>query len=140
MTERHSGQFHAEPGVKGFERVEGIFKASPVAGEFGAGDEVIDMRQDMLEAGVDGIDINGYRNTVRAGDLSGAGHGRSIVAVYVKQARASDLVRCNRFRGDGQTIRPVPEDGAFTGSLIDDDVGRLVGAVMTLLNVLKINA
>ena len=41
---------------------------------------------------------------------------------------------------DAQAIVAAPEDGALAGGAVDDDVGRLVGAVAPQLHVVEIDA
>ncbi len=47
---------------------------------------------------------------------------------------------CDLFWSDTQAIGTVPEDCTLTGGLVNYDVGRLVRAVLPLLNVLQIDA
>ncbi len=134
----HGGDAHAVFVLQGFERAERIALASPASRKFGAGDQIIDIRQHLVEAGVDGIDIHSHRDAVGAGNARGVSDGGGIVPIDVQQSRICDLFRGDLFGVDAQAFVTPPEDRAFAGGLIDHDVRRLIGAVGPKLHVLDI--
>jgi hypothetical protein len=59
--------------------------------------------------------------------------------INVEQAGASDLIGRNLLRVDSETIGATPQDGSFTGGVVDQDVGALVRAILPDLDVVKVD-
>ena len=116
-----------------------VFNFGPTTGEFGAGEEVIDVLEDAFEAGVDGIDIDGYGDAICACDAGGVFDSRSIVTVDVEQAGAADLIFGDVVGREREAVGALPEYGALAGGLIDDDVGRLISAAGADVDVFEID-
>src|SRR5712691_6224592 len=90
---RHGGHPHFVLPLDGLERLERIALARPLPGELGAGDEVVGIGQYTVEAMVDGIDVDGHRNSNPARDPRRMFDSRRIVPVDVEQPRTGDLLR-----------------------------------------------
>ena len=87
------------------ERAERIAHAGPVRRELGARHQVIDVRQHLVEAVVNGVHVHGDGDPVaRAMEAARATAGR-IVPVDVQQARAGDLLRRDLVPGRGAGSR-----------------------------------
>ena len=69
----------------------------------------------------------------------GVRHGRRIVAVDVQQPRAGNLLVGDLGGVDAQAIAALPQHGALAGGVVDDDIGRLVGAVAAKLHVIQVD-
>ena len=98
------------------------------------------MRQDPIEAVINGVHVHRYGNARAVRDARRVRHGGRIVPVDMQQARAQDLVRRDLGGIDTQALGPRPQHGALPGGAIDDDVGRLIGAARAALHVVHIDA
>jgi hypothetical protein len=86
-AEGHGGDAHFVGFLKQGEGLDGVGFAGPPFGEFAGGDQIIDVWQDVLEALVDGVHIDGDGDVVAAGDAGGVGDGGGVVAVDVEEFR-----------------------------------------------------
>src|SRR5689334_4946183 len=134
--ESYRGDAHFVFVLDALERAERIALAGPARGKFGAADQVIHAAEDLIEAGVNIIDIHAHRNSVLAGDAGSAGNGRRVVSVDVEHPRAGDLLGSNVRRIQRQAIRPIPKDGALASGFVDDDVGALIRAAGADLDII----
>ena len=87
---------------------------------------------------VDGVDVDGDGDSVSAGDFGGAGNGGGVVAINVEETGTGDHFGTDLFGFEAQAIGAAPEDGAFAGGLIDDDIGGLVGTIPSDLDIVEV--
>lgn len=139
-AEGHGGDAHSVLALQGLERAMRVFDFGPAAGKFGTGEKVVYVLEDAFEAGVDGIDIDGDGDAVGAGDAGCVFDSWGVVTINVEQAGTTDLIFGNIGGREREAIGTLPEHGTFAGGLIDDDVGRLVGAAGAEVDVFEIDA
>ena len=84
---------------------------------------------------IDRVDIDRDRNVAVAGEAGGVLDSGGVVPVDVQQLGTTDLVRGDLRRLDLEAFRTLPEDRALAGSLVDEDIRRLIGAVLAQLNM-----
>ncbi len=139
-AEGHGGALHPIFVLDGLERSERIALRGPLAGKFGARDQIIDRFEHAIETVINGIDIARHRNALAARQLRGFFDRRRIVTVDVQHPRAGDFFERDAFGLQAQAIGTAPENGALTGGLIDDDVRRLIGTIFANFDVVEIDA
>src|SRR5579863_8489747 len=136
----HGGDTHLRLSLNRGQGGEGIFDTRPAGGKFSARYQIVNLRQDAFETGIDGIDVNSDRDAVGAGDSRGVLNRRRIVAVNVQETRTGDLIGRDLRGRDLEAIRTVPEDRSFAGRFVNRDIGRLIRTVHPLLDMLDIDA
>jgi len=109
-------------------------------GELGTRNQIIDVRQHIIEAVVDGVDIHGDGDVMLARDFRGTRDGGRIVPVDVEQLGASDFLGRDAGRIETQAFVALPKNRSLAGGPIDQDVRGLVGAVGADLDVIEVDA
>jgi len=62
-----------------------------------------------------------------------------IVTVDVQHPRASNLIRRDLARLEGEAIGTTPKHRALAGGTVDDDIGRLIGTALAALHVVEVD-
>ena len=123
-----------------FERAERVALMGPLHRELGTGHQIIHVGQHPVEPVINGIHVHGNRDVMLVGDLGGAGHRGSVVGIDMQHARVGDFLRSDARRLQPQAFVALPKNRPFAGALIDEDVGSLVSAILSNLEVIQVDA
>ena len=93
-----------------------------------AGDEVVDMGKQCLDAWIEFVEISDNWNSGRTRPLCGQGGGSGVVTIEVKGASGDDPFALQLFGPKGQARVTLPQHGALA-HVVDEDEGLLAGAV-----------
>ena len=126
-AERRGGEARAIAAADCRKRFAQIGFVGDAAGNVAAGDEVIDQREESVDAGVEFVEIGNDGNACGACPGGGDGCGGSVVAIEVEGAGFEDPLAAEVAGLKGETVVALPEYGALAG-IVDEDEGLLTGA------------
>ena len=114
-AERHAPHPHPILFLDGLERLERIAFVGPLDGKLRAGNQVVDVGEHLIEAVIDGIDVDGDRDPSLRAMRGGRCDGGRVVAVDVKQAGAGDLSSADLLGVEAQAIEAPPQHRPLAG-------------------------
>jgi hypothetical protein len=102
--------------------------AGKAAGEIAADDEVVDVLDERVHAGVGFIQIGDNGDTSGAGPAGGEDGGGGVMPIDVECARVDDPLAAELLGLEGDTLVAAAENGAFAIGIDEDQRARAGGA------------
>ncbi len=127
VAEGGGGEAASELALHAGECIGEVGLAGDAAGDIAADDEVVDFFEELLDAGIELVEVGNDGDAGFAGPGGGGDGGFSIVAVEVDGAGVGDPFSAQIFRAKGEAVIALPEHGALAG-VLDKDEGLLAGA------------
>ena len=102
--------------------------ASEASGEVAADDEVVDVFDEVFDAGIDFVEVGDDGDACGAGPACGEGGGGGFVAIDVKGAGVDDPVAIEIGGLEEEALVAAAEDGALAAA-INEDEGLRAGGI-----------